>query len=616
MPVVNFPLDSLLHLVNADEKRVERDDVPKLLHDMGIEVDEVSDILQFACALCDKILERTEAQGAPHHCSHCGADFRQRPDALKTLAASRVVRCDMLAVRPDIFDVGGMTRYLRGFIGAKTGLAQYDVDEPRISVQVDPRLAAPESLRPHIACAVLRNVQLDAERIKLLMNLQEDLHWALGRNRKLASIGVYDLDVLKGTAFRYDAVAPDGVRFVPLGFDPASVPDGLTPREILERHKTGVEFAHLLGGMSAYPLLRDEAGTVLSMPPIINSEATRVSLNSKNLFIDVTGLSRRTVDRALAILVANLKEILPNCRAEGVTIHAGGAARVTPNLSPTSFGLSATEASAVIGVDLDAERLRRLLERMGHEVMLEADQRMIVRVAAWRNDIMHAIDLIEDAAVAYGYDKLEPRLVPTFTLGAPRPIEERSAVVRRVLVGLGLHQVITLTLTNETAAFRKWRVEDDARAVRIENPISSEQTMCRVNLLPGLLETFAINKQYDLPQKLFEVGDCCFVDPDAETGAREERMLGVAMIGPHIGLADARALSDALAHEMEALIEVRATTHPSYIPGRAAELVRNGAPIGRMGELHPEVLEAYGLKQPVTVVELSVAKLVAMPAAK
>lgn len=612
MPVVNFPLEPLLALVNREGQGIRPEDVPRLLHDMGLEVDEVAATQQYACTLCDKIMERTPAQGPPLHCSHCGADFRANPATLRELAQTQVVRCDLLAVRPDIFDIGGLSRYLRSYIGARTGLVEYEVRPPKLSVRVDAKLSRPESLRPYIACAVLREVRLDHERIKLLMNLQEDLHWALGRNRKLASIGVYDLDALRGTEFRYDAVDPDGLRFVPLGLDPGAAGSALTPREVLEKHKTGVEFAHLLRGFTAYPLLRDEAGTVLSMPPIINSESTRVTLKTRQCFVDVTGLSQRCVDRALAILVTNLKEVLPELEIEAVRIEAPGGSRQTPDLTPVPMSLSVNEAAETIGAPLDASTLRGLLERMGHAVTGESDGRLQVRVAAWRNDVMHPVDLIEDAAIAYGYDRLEPRLVPTFTIGAPREIEEQSGLARRVLVGLGLHQVITLPLTSEAAALHRWRLGDDPRAVRIENPISVEQTIARLSLLPGLLETLSINKQYDLPQQLFEVGDCCFVDEQAETGARQERMLAVALIGPHVGYADIRAVCDALAHELDRQVDVRPAEDPRFIPRRAAVLqTAAGRPIGVMGEVHPEVLESYGLRHPVAVLELSLAELMA-----
>ena len=640
MPIIDMPVDMLLARVRRGEtgrhsgaatkrpaaagKRrdgategaaLEIAELVELFPRLGCEVEEVAEVQEFACRTCGKIYDRTEAQGAPLHCSHCGTDFRAAPASLDNLGRGRVVRLNMLAVRPDIFDPGGMARYIRGFLGVQAGLVEYTPAAPRLRVQVDPHLSHAESYRPYIACAVIRNVKLDNSTIKMVMNLQEDLHWALGRDRKLASIGVYDLDTLAGDVFHYDAVDPDGLRFVPLGLSPQDAASNLTPREILDKHKTGQAYAHLLKPLKKYPLLRDGVGTVLSMPPIINSEQTRVTLQTRQFFVDVTGLSRRTVDRALNIIVTSFQEIMPDVLIESVVIEAPDGIRLTPDLAPTELSLDIRQAAEMIGVRLNAGELAELLESMGHGVEEgpHADT-LRVFVPAYRNDVMHPVDLIEDAAIAYGYENLKPELVPTFTVGAPRTIEEQSAVARRVLAGLGFHQVMTLVLSNETAAFTKWRLEPDARAVKIANPISVEQTMCRLSLLPGLLETLAINKQYDLPQHLFEVGDCCFVDADAETGAREERFVAAAMIGTHVGYADVRAIADAFVHELGATCVVKPTEHASHIPGRVAALHdASGARLGTLGELHPEVLEAYGLKHPVAVLELSLAQLIAQP---
>lgn len=612
MPLVNMPLDRLLALVNGrgGGDVIDAARVPDTLHEMGVEVEEVTTVSEHRCTVCGNVMEQTEAQGDPLTCSQCGADFRAQADAVERIGESQVVRLDMLAVRPDIFDAGGMARYMRGFLGVQTGLAEYEIEPAQWTVRVDPALSKDESYRPFIACAVLRDVTLDNQTIKALMNLQEDLHWALGRDRKLASIGAYDLDKLSGNVIRYDAVRPDGVRFVPLGFAADDAASNLTPAEILEKHKTGQAYAGLLKPLSAYPLLRDESGTVLSMPPIINSEATRVTQQSRNLFVDVTGVAPRAVDRALNVLVTNMKEIAPDLRIEAVRIEGPDGARATPDLAPMAMELRVADAAATIGAPLDQAAIRGLLERMGHGVDTPDGERLAVRVPAWRNDVMHPIDLIEDAAVAFGYENLAPTPVPTFTVGAPREIEEQSAIARKVFVGLGFHQVITLTLTSEPAAFEKWRLKANPRAVQLEHPISIEQTMCRVSLLPGMLETLAINKQYDLPQYLFEVGDCCFVDEASETGAREERFAAAVMIGTHIGYADIRAVCDAFAKEFDREIRVGPVDHASLIAGRAAVLkTEAGTAIGFMGELHPEVLEAYGLRHPVALMEFSLAAL-------
>ncbi|MFN0138185.1 MAG: hypothetical protein ACKVS9_18935 [Phycisphaerae bacterium] len=659
MPIINMPVDLLLRLVNRESQVIDEPQLVQTLDDMGVETEEMATTNVYSCLACDNAIERTDAQGEPLVCGKCGTDFRQRGDALKKLGTNKVARLNMLAVRPDIFDPGGMARYMRGFLGAKTGLVDYDVSKCKLAVKVDPRMSSDASYRPAIACAVLRNVKLDNERIKLLMNLQEDLHWALGRDRKLASIGVYDLDKVNenGPTFQYRAVGPDELRFVPLGFsmnDPAAK---LTPREILEKHKTGVAYAHLLKGMTAYPLLTDGDGNVLSMPPIINSEATRVTMQTRQCFVDVTGLAQRTVDRALNILVSGLKEVMPELEIEAVAIEYADREIVAPSFDAAQMQLEVTEACDTLGMEMNADTLAKLLERMGHGVTVPGPRRgsrewtkgfwptpttvgysedqvarelaavaareaeyetLTIHVPAWRNDVMHPIDLIEDAAVALGYDKLTPQLVPTFTVGQPRAIEETCAIVRRIFTGLGFHQVMTLTLNNATAVAEKWGLSPGdpaaeawlSRAVQIENPISSEQTHCRASLLPGILETLAINKQYELPQNLFEVGDCSFVDAAVETGAREERYVAAAMIGTHVGYADIRAVLDSFLHEMSATCRVAATQHPSFIAGRCAAIQNAaGAPIGTMGELHPAVLDRHGLKHAVTVLEMSVERM-------
>lgn len=614
MPIIDMPVDALLARIAAgdDGPRLTVGELAELLPKLGCEVEELAEMQQFACGVCEKMFDRTEAQGPPLHCTHCGADFRARPADLAAMGHGQVLRLNLLAVRPDLFDCGGMARYVRGYLGVQTGLAEYVLAAPRLRVKVDPALARDESYRPFIACAVVRNVALDHASIKMLMNLQEDLHWALGRNRKLASIGVYDLDTLSGDVIHYDAVDPDGLRFVPLGFDPKSPGAALTPREVLERHKTGVEFAHLLKPLKRYPLLRDGAGTVLSMPPIINSEQTRVTMKTRSFFVDVTGLSQRTVDRALNILVTSLTESLPNVVLETVVIEGAGEPRFTPDLSPVEIELDVREAADTIGAELNAGELSELLESMGHSVSpVDGGAALLVQSPAYRNDVMHAVDLIEDAAVAFGYEHLAPSLVPTFTVGAARPIEEWAAVGRRAMTGLGFHQVLTLVLTNEAEAFAKWGWPPDARAVRIENPISSEQTICRVSLLPGLLGTLAINKQYDLPQQIFEIGDCSVVDASAETGAVERRMMAAAIIGTHVGYADVRAVLDAFVHELRAECSVQPVENPAFIAGRAAAVCdARGAALGLMGEVHPQVLENYGLRHAAAVVEVDFTRLI------
>jgi phenylalanyl-tRNA synthetase beta chain len=134
------------------------------------------------------------------------------------------------------------------------------------------------------------------------MEFQENLHWVLGRDRKKVAIGIHNLDVLK-PPFTYKAAKPDEYSFVAL-----ETSHKMTLQEILEDHKKGKKYAHLLDKFDKYPLITDSEDNVLSMPPIINGELTKLTENTVNVLIDVTGTDERAVNFALNIIACSFAE--------------------------------------------------------------------------------------------------------------------------------------------------------------------------------------------------------------------------------------------------------------------------------------------------------------------
>ncbi len=610
MPVVGIPVQMLLDRLDAPPGRHE---LVEHLYHLGCDVEGYATVRRFRCRRCDNLVEITETEEPPVVCDRCGTDFRQTPDQIESLGTTDVVRMELLAVRPDMFEPGGLARVLRNYLGDAPEPPRYDLAPPAWHVTVDSSVDSAACRRPFIACAIVRDIHLDEDRIKVIMKLQENLHWALGRDRKHASIGVYDLDTLAGPEVTYRAVGPDELRFVPLGFDPSSPGSALTPREILEQHPKGMAYSRLLRGFERYPLLADTAGQVLSNPPIINSEETRVRGSTRHFFIDVTGTGERIVNKALNILVTSVAELDPEARLEQVEIRYPDRIAVTPDLSPQEVVLDTTSTARRIGVDLDREAVSRLLRRMGHDVRPMDASHLRVLVPAFRNDIMHPVDLVEDVAIAYGYDNIEPALVPTLTVGAPLAAEEAAETTRRAMTGLGFLEVITLILSNEQAnydALRRPRGDDH---VRIENPISVDQTLVRTTLLPGILDTMAINANHPLPQSVFEVGNVTLLDPEAETGAVEHRRVAAGIIGPRADYAAIRSACQALLREMGWALEGDPGDDPVFVPGRGARvLATRGAEritVGVMGELHPEVLENHKLVHPAAVFEIDLEPL-------
>lgn len=611
MPVVNLPVQLLKERLGHP---VEADALVEHLQHLGCDVEGYEQMRRFRCAACGAIHEVTAKEAEPPRCDECDADYREQPDLVAELDPIEVIRMELLPVRPDIFDPGGLARALRNYLEIDLTPPRYTAAAPTLTVTVDRDLERPESHRPYIACCVVRGVELDDAWVKVVMKLQENLHWALGRDRKFASIGVYDLGKVHGQRLRYRAVAPDELTFVPLGYDLEG--PGLTPAAVLSEHVKGKAFAHLLEGFDRYPLLEDEAGAVLSMPPIINSEATRVTLDSRNFLVDVTGLNPRIVSKTLNVIATSFAEMNPGVTLEAVTIEYPDETVITPEFAPQETWLDPAAAARLVGVDLDTAQVKRLLQRMGHHVEGGPHGKLKVLSPPYRTDLLHEVDLVEDIAIAYGFHNVEPKLVSSLTVGGALPVEDRSADLRRVLIGLGFLETVSLPITSPALNYDALRLErNETETIRIQNPIHDDSgtalSMLRADLLPGLLACLGRYRSGELPQRLFEVGDITRFDPDTETGAREIRRAAAVSIGARAGFAEARSLASAVLREMGWRLEAVADERPCYLPGRSARMVavRGGqtVTVGHFGEVHPEVLERFGLGYPVAALELEVA---------
>jgi phenylalanyl-tRNA synthetase beta chain len=595
MPIVGVPAELLNRLL---KRRFSPDELAGYLEQIGCDVEEATVAVLYRCPRCDASLDRLPQEGAPKACDECG--FESEEEFPET-GSEETVRIELLPDRPDLFDAGGLARALRGYLGIESGAPAYAAKDSGITVHVDPALSNPESYRPFIACATVTGFPTDAMTVKAVMKLQEDLHWALGRDRKFASIGVYDLDSLEPD-IHYRTVGPEELRFEPLAFPETE----MTPKEILETHPKGIAYAHLLENQERYPLLVDDKGQVLSMPPIINSEATKVKLDVGNFFIDVTGPNETAVHRSLRVLVTSLAEMGGTIGT--VRVRTADREDITPDLSPMAMDLDPEETSRLIGLPLDTKAIEDLLAKMrfGAE---RSGNGLSVKVPAFRIDVMHPVDIIADVAIGYGYHNLPKSLVPTLTVGRERDIERYCRAARDAMTGLRFQEIVTLTVTCEEDHYERLNLPVSEERVAIENPASVNQTMVRSHLLEVLLDSFRINKTKEMPQRIFEIGDVLRLDPESETGARNVRTIGCGITGPKAGYAEMRSYVEALIRELEAKPVFAPAAHPTFIEGRAASISADGHPVGILGEVHPQVLENFGLVQPAALAEIDLSAL-------
>jgi len=511
---------------------------------------------------------------------------------------SDYVKVEFNPNRVDYCSYAGIARAYRGLMGWETGLPKYKVEDGETVLKIS---KAVSKIRPYMLAAVVRNIKLDEEAIVDLMEMQEDLHWGIGRDRKKASIGVHNLDVVN-SPFTFTAVEPDKAKFVPLDNI-----EEMSLREILEKHDKGTAYRHLVDWAPRYPLLIDRDGKVLSMPPIINGELTRVTSRTTNLFLDVTGTEYTAVERSLNILATALADM--GGTIQRVRVRYPNRTVISPDLTPQKMKLRINYANELLGLKLSHAQVVESLRKCRLDTKTVRNGIIEVAIPAYRIDILHEADLAEEVAIGYGYYKLRPTIPKTLTIGEQHPAHRTANVVRQIMTGLGFTEVMNFTLINEIAHYEKMRLKA-SNVIRLANPVSSEYTILRESLLPSLMKNLMDNKHESFPQRLFEVSDVGLKNQRVET--RVERRLHVAGVSSHptANFTEMKSCIEALLHNMGLKHwKIKTLRHPSFLEGRAAAISLKHKELGMLGEIHPEVLNNFELENPTSVFEIDVEEI-------
>lgn len=490
------------------------------------------------------------------------------------------------ADRPDLFGIEGLARAVRQYLGIQKK-EKFDVKDSGLTVA-----AEKVDVRPFIACAVVKDVKLTDELIKSLMNIQEVLHETFGRKRTRVAIGVHDYDEIV-PPIKYVAASP-AERIIPLEREVE-----MSLRDVLINVEKGKDYGHILSKADKWPAFIDQEG-IFSFPPIINSNRTRVSEKTKNLFLDITGTNEKIVLQTMNILVTNLAE--RNAKIESVKLDYGNKKTVTPNLSKEKMIIDVDEANEWVGIKLSAEKMMLFLQKMGYDVK-KIKNKLEVLIPPYRTDILHQVDIYEDIAIGYGYNKLKPELPKLPTKGGRDEQEIFSNEVREAAVKLGLQEVLTSIITNEKDQFDKMSLER-TEVTEIENPVSLESTIMRKSILPNLLKILSVNQHVSYPQKIFEVGDVILIDKKEETQTRNVRKISVAIADSKIGFQDIASVFDALMKIVKIKYKLKELNHPSFIKGRCASIICKNKQIGFIGEIHPQILQNWKLEMPVAAFEI------------
>jgi len=507
--------------------------------------------------------------------------------------------------RPDLWGVEGLARVLGGFLNLESRQRRYEVDEPILEVHVDAQLNA---IRPFICCSVVKDVKLTDAVIRGLMHLQDKLDQTYGRSRQKTSIGIYDHDLIS-PPLSYRVTEPSDISFVPLGFE-----EKMSLAEILLHHPKGVEYGHIVKEYSVYPILLDSNRKVLSFPPVINSnDLGRVTDETRNVFVEVTGTIHQTVLNTLNLVTLALIDRGGKAYAASVCYpdDAFYTSRkvLTPDFRKRRMDLSVGCANGVLGLQLSAERMAELLSTAGFEVEKVSRDSVAVLVPCYRVDVMHQVDLVEDIAIAYGYNNIEPLWCELPTSGSVKPEQRLFDVAREFMVGLGFQEILNYNLTNPESLFDKMNHEK-ACVVEVANPKVVTMSCLRNWLLPSLMEFLGNNQSVEFPQNIFELGKVTLLDETRETKTRDEEWLAATTTHPTANFSEIKSALAAFFMNLGVEWQIKETNHPSFIEGRVGTAKVNGVDVGVLGEVNPQVLEAWKLENPVAAFEINMHKIV------
>mgnify|MGYP001136371531 CR=1 FL=1 len=507
--------------------------------------------------------------------------------------------------RPDTWSPEGIARALRGTMGLETGLRKYKVSKKKaIDIDVHKGL---RNVRPFIACVVARRPKINDTVIRGLIHLQDKLDQSYGRRRRRSSIGFYDFDLIS-PPLEYRLAALDEVSFIPLDTE-----EPMTLRQILEKHPKGLEYGHIVREFDEMPILLDSKDKVLSFPPIINSnDLGRVTPDTKNILVEVTGTSEETVNNVLTILATALAD--RGAEIQPASVHYSyGEPRtaVTPNLRERRLKLSLEEVSRLVGLSFTKSQTISLLRRARFNAVESDTGQLTVLVPCYRLDILHPVDVIEDIAITHGLNKIEPRWPAAPTVGGLSPMEEFSDLIREIMVGLGFQEILTFTMTNPEKLFTKMN-QLPSRLVEVSNPKIMTMTCLRSWLLPSLLEFLSNNIHVEYPQRIYEVGDCTRPDASLPNRAGDTRKLACASSHSRVNFTEIKSYLEPLMLNLGLDFSLKRTSHPSFLGGRAGSILIGDREVGVVGEVHPQVLENWKLEEPVAAMELDLTGLFQM----
>ena len=510
-----------------------------------------------------------------------------------------IIKVEFNPNRPDFASENGILRALRGLFEMEIGLPIIkNVEESNYVINVDKTVT---EIRPIIYGFVAkRENPLNEYEISQLISMQEDLHNGIGRKRKKASIGIHDLEFIV-FPLNYTTVSKN------CSFTPLDKQIEFTIENILNNLDVGKDYGHIVNNSDKYPILFDSQKNVISLPPIINGNMTKITLNTKNLLIEVTSTATKSAHDILSILSFELHDmgfkiyyIRTYSPFEGMT--------KTPILSPSKMIVPADYINKILGLDLSNDDIIKYLQKSrcsGKNLNTEIE----CIIPRYRIDIFNAIDISEEVAIGYGIYRFNTSSPPTLYFSGKKHINSKIFNnVREILIGLGFIEIINTNIISRKILDDFFLKEKNNNLVGIGDSKNSEFEILRNSLIPSIMSTLAKNIHEKYPQKLFEIGKTFQIQ---NSEVKEEWFLGASIAHNNADYTQIKSVLESLMRYcFNKDISSPSFNFEYYISGHSAKILLNGNEIGNIGEIHPQVLDNFKLRTLVSAFQINLDSLI------
>ena len=466
--------------------------------------------------------------------------------------------------RPDWYSVEGLARSLKSYKYKKNN--KYSAKKSNFKVTVDESVS---KIRPYTVCVVVKGLKFDEQKVKDIIQLQEKLMSTLGRKVKKFGIGFYPLDNIS-FPLQYTTKKPDEINYIPLGHE-----NEMSANEILEKHKKGIQYGHFIKNNQRYPVYIDAKNKIMCLIPIVNSAETgKIDEQTKDVFVEVTGMDFGSVSGALNIITCSLIDM--GGVAHQVELDYGKKKISSPNLELQEIKINSKEAGKILGISISEHNLKDYLAKMGFDYKSGK-----VIVPPYRVDIIDKVDIIEDIAIAYGYNNFELTMPDFFSAGK---VDRSSEKYDKVFLGMGFSEIKTFILTNKK---KIENINSTEKVTEILNPSNEEYTVIRPTIIQEVLEVLSINKTKGLPQKIYEIG--------IVQKQKTEKKLVFAIMDKQLEFSSVRGYIQTLSYEVNADYRLEKEDSNLFEEKTSCKITSKGKKIGVFGQVRKEILNKFGL---------------------